>query len=268
MRILILGATGSIGTSVAAELKFHGHQVIALARSAKSQKTLETLSYEVVQGDIRTPANWSEIVHSVDAIVQVAVTFTDDMRAVDRCLIEELHRAIEQRPIPLRFIYTGGSWLYGATGGTVADETTPFQPIASFAWMVDNAAFVLAAEKFNTVVIHPAMTYCQDGGIFSRFAEHAATQRNIEIWGNLDVRWPLVHRDDLATAYRLMLERPDLTGHFNVSAEEGVRVGELAPKLPNGTAIIYRLSCALRMMWLLSLEAGRRGRYWINRCPQ
>ncbi len=231
MRVLILGATGSIGTAVAAELKDFGHQVVGLARTANSAGVLKNLGYGVVIGDIRAPADWSNIVNSVDAIVQVAVTFTDDMGAVDRCLIEELHRAVEQRPIPLRFIYTGGCWLYGATGDTVADEMTPFQPIASFAWMVENAAFILAAERFNTAVIHPAMTYCQDGGILSRFAEQAAAQRSIEIWGNQDVRWPLVHRDDLATAYRLMLERPDLTGHFNVSAEEGVRVGELAAEI-------------------------------------
>ena len=51
------------------------------------------------------------------------------------------------------------------------------------------------------------------------------------IGGSQGLRWPLVHRDDLATAYRLMLGRPDLIGHYNVSAEEGVRVGEIAAEI-------------------------------------
>jgi len=231
MRVLVLGATGSIGTAVAAELHANNHTVIALARSNISKETLQNLGYVTLMGNIRKPAEWSAVVDHVDAIVQVATTFTDDMGDVDRLLLKELGLKAKRNSRNLRFIYTGGCWLYGETGDKVADETTPFQPIPSFAWMVENAEYLLAAEAFNSAIIHPAMVYHQKGGVFTRFIEQATTHHSIEIWGSRDVRWPLVHRDDLAVSYRLLLENQNLTGHFNASTQEGVRVSEITAEI-------------------------------------
>ena len=227
MRVLVLGATGSIGTAVAAELKARGHSVVALARSQSSNEKLDKFGYETVFGDLRHPANWIAVVHSVDAVVQVATTFTDDMGYVDRQVLEEISAQTVGRSSPLRMIYTGGCWLYGATGNTVATEETEFNPISSFAWMIDNARFLLDHSGFNAAVIHPAMVYHSEGGVFDLFMEQAAAGCPIEVWGNSSVRWPLIRRDDLATAYCLLVEDDALGGHFNGSSETGVRVGEI-----------------------------------------
>ena len=229
MRVLVLGATGSIGTAVSTELKARGYDVVALARSKSSSEKLEKLGYETILGDIRSPNKWSTIIHSVDAIVHAAVTFTDDMGDVDRRLLEELSAQAVNRTNPLRMIYTGGCWLYGATGNAIAtEEEINFNPISSFAWMVDNARFLLDRPEFNTAIIHPAMVYHSEGGVFARFLEQAAVGCSIEIWGSHSVRWPLIHRDDLAVAYCSLLANDALAGHFNASSEKGVRVGEIA----------------------------------------
>lgn len=231
MRVLVLGATGSIGTAVSAELNAHNHKVIALVRSEENKSKLEARGYETISGDLRQPEKWSNIVHSVDAIVQVATTFTDDMGMVDRVVIEALQKQASSCSRPLRFVYTGGCWLYGATNDTIATEETPFNPITPFAWAIDNAQLLLASSAFNTVIVHPAMVYHSEGGVFSRFIEQASTQHPIEVWGNQHVRWPLIHRDDLAVAYRLLLERGDLRGNYNASSEVGVRVGKITTEI-------------------------------------
>ena len=227
MRVLVLGATGSIGTAVARALNTAGHAVLALCRSDTSEAALKDLGYATLRGDLRKPADWAGIVNEVEGVVQVAVTFTEDMGAVDRDVIDALIDAAVPSAPPCRFLYTGGCWLYGATGDDVATEDSPFHPIPSFAWMVENAERLTASGKFSTAVIHPAMVYHRAGGVFTRFLEKAKAGDPIEVWGGPETRWPLVHRDDLATAYRLLLENPDLRGHFNVSAETGVPVGRI-----------------------------------------
>ncbi|WP_425404265.1 NAD-dependent epimerase/dehydratase family protein [Hwanghaeella sp.] len=227
MKVLVLGATGSIGTAVARELAAHGHEVVALCRSDTSEAKLTDLGYTTLRGDLRHPAEWAGAVREVDGVVHVAVTFTEDMGDVDRGVIEALIDAAVPSVPPVRFLYTGGCWLYGATGDDVATEESPFSPIPSFAWMVENSERLTASGKFSTAVLHPAMVYHSAGGVFTRFLEKAKAGQPIQVWGGPETRWPLVHRDDLAAAYRLLLEQPDLTGHFNASAETGVPVGEI-----------------------------------------
>lgn len=228
MNVLVLGATGSIGAAVARELKNSGHHVVTLARSDKARLALQEQRYQVISGDLRAPDAWMGALGAIDAIVHAAATFTDDMGAVDRQLLEALVEIFEDRSSQLRFVYTGGCWLYGESGDHVATESTPFNPIPAFSWMVENANYLRTCNAFSLAVIHPAMVYGPTGGVFTRFIEQARRGIPLELWGGPDVRWPLVHRNDLARAYALLVEQPVLQGHFNAASENGVPVGEIA----------------------------------------
>lgn len=228
MKVLILGATGSIGEAVAAEMAAHGHRVLALARSDASEAALAAKGYQILRGDLRAPDHWAGAVRDVDAVIQVAATFDDDQEEVDRRVAEALIKAAGAPQTPVRFIHTGGCWLYGATGGAVADETSPFNPIPAFEWAVGTAEMLMASPAFTTAIIHPAMVYHRGGGVFAGFMEDARAGGPVALWGPPNTRWPLIHRDDLAVAYRLLAERSDLTGHFNASAETGVPIGDIA----------------------------------------
>ncbi|MEY8801844.1 NAD-dependent epimerase/dehydratase family protein [Leisingera sp. XS_AS12] len=231
MKVFILGGTGTIGTAVTRELCRHGHEVSGLSRSSASDRTLRGMGAQPLRGDLRQPGLWARQVQSVDAVIQLAATFDTDMGTVDRAAMDAVLRQAALRPEPLRLLYTGGCWLYGATGPRVADESSPLHPIKSFAWMQENAARILAAPAVSAAVIHPAMVYHQGGGAFADFLAAARAQQPFEIWGSIRTRWPLVERDDLARAYRLLLERPDLTGHFNASAEAGVPVAAVTEEI-------------------------------------
>lgn len=228
MKILILGATGSIGTAVSAEMAAHGHDVLALARSDASDAALSAKGYQTLRGDLLRPADWAGAVNHVDAVIHVAATFDDDMEEVDRTLITALIDAAGTPDRPIRFIHTGGCWLYGATGDAVATEDTSFDPIPAFEWAVETADILAKSPAFSTAIIHPAMVYHQGGGVFEGFLDSAKADSQIALWGPAGTRWPLIHRDDLAVAYRLLAERSDLTGHFNASAEKGVPIGDIA----------------------------------------
>ncbi|WP_405237009.1 NAD-dependent epimerase/dehydratase family protein [Lentisalinibacter orientalis] len=234
MRVLLLGATGFIGSAILREFLAAGHGVVALARTASAAERPGRAGAEVVRGDLREPERWAAIVRDVDAVIHAAATFTADMGEVDRAAVRSLIENAMGADRRIRFIYTGGVWLYGETGDSIATEETPFAPIAAFDWMVRNSAEVLSAPCFEANVVHPGICYVRDGGAFSRLLPERG---RIVVWGSLQTRWPLVHRDDLARAYRLVLEHGAAGASYNVCAEEGVQVGDVVAAIAKRHAI-------------------------------
>jgi len=232
LNILILGGTGSIGSAVTAELVAHNHKVIGVCRSEASAQRLATLGAQPHKGDLRNPASWCTALRQVEVVIQLASTFDDDMAAVDTAAIAAIKQETCYRTSPLRVLYTGGCWLYGQTGDHAASETSPKRPISAFAWMEENAHSLLLDPRLSTCIIHPAMTYHEDGGgVFSRLLTQASFGVPLEIWGSIHTRWPLVHRRDLARAYRLLAEQPQLCGHYNVAAQTGVPMRDIIDEI-------------------------------------
>jgi nucleoside-diphosphate-sugar epimerase len=231
MKVFVIGPTGSIGAAITRELVAAGHAVSGLCRSSASAAKISAWAASAVHGDLREPAGWAGHAVACDGVIHAGATFGADEAAIDRKVIDALQSApSDHKP---RLIYTGGCWLYGQTGDEVATEDSPFNAISAFAWAVDHAEELLRSDRFRTCIIHPAMVYHADGGVFGRFLNHAKRRQPMEVWETPDKRWPLIHRDDLARAYRLLLESPDLTGHFNAAAEPGVWVGDIVVAFAN-----------------------------------
>jgi nucleoside-diphosphate-sugar epimerase len=228
LRILVLGGTGSIGSAVVRELASRGHVVHGLARSETSGTKLAGLGATPLPGDIASPAAWTGRLPQLDAVVHAACDFDSEMGAIDRRLLDYLLPSLGAQANRPRFITTGGCWLFGATGEAIATEETTLDPLQAFAWMVPQLARVLAAPEVDGIVIHPAMVYAADGGVFDRFAREAATRSAVRVVGSETVRWPLVHSDDLATLYALALERAPARSTWIGAANDGVTVGRIA----------------------------------------
>jgi nucleoside-diphosphate-sugar epimerase len=150
------------------------------------------------------------------------------MGAIDARLLDVLLRSLAAQPRNPRLIYTGGCWLFGATGHDVATEETPFRPLPAFAWMVPHLGRILEAPEVDGIVIHPAMVYTPDGGVFVRFARDARERDAIRVVEGEEVRWPLVHSEGLASLYALALERAPARSSYIGAAIEGLAVGRIA----------------------------------------
>ena len=231
MKLLILGATGLIGSAVANAALAAGHHVTGLARSPETANILRTRGVTPLRGDLRNPLQWLGILQTCDAIIQCATTWDDDMGAVDLNLTHLLIQTTKSRATPLRVIYTGGCWLYGETGDIIAADTSDRPGFAPFDWMLTSADLLLAVPHLNTTILHPAMVYDDMRGALERYHSAAVASQPIAIWGDANTRWPLIHAQDLARAYTTLLSRPDALGHLNASTETGVPAHKIADKV-------------------------------------
>jgi nucleoside-diphosphate-sugar epimerase len=228
MRVLVLGGTGSIGSAVVRELVARGHIVFGLARSAVSAAKLGEWGATPIAGDIASPSSWATELPPFDAVIHAASDFNTAMGAIERRLLDAMLAALAAQPKRPRLIYTGGCWLFGSTGDAVATEAAAFNPLAAFAWMVPNLQRVLSAPEVEGIVIHPAMVYAPQGGVFQRFASDARERDAVRVVGSEAVRWPLVHSEDLANLYALALQRAPAGSSYIGAAIEGLAVGVVA----------------------------------------
>ena len=123
VRVFVLGGTGVIGAAVVRELVERGHEVFGLARSDTSAAKLRQWRATPIAGDIEFPEPWAGKLPQFDAVIHAACDFDTDMGAIDRRLLDALLPALAaQRRTSRASIYTGGCWLFGATGDEVATE--------------------------------------------------------------------------------------------------------------------------------------------------
>lgn len=228
MRVFVLGGTGLIGSAVVRELVGREHELFALARSDASAQKLGQFGATPIGGDISSPESWIAKLPQADAVIHMACDFDTDMGAINRRLLDRLLPALAALKRKPRFLYTGGCWLFGATGNEIASEQTPFRPLPAFGWMVPQLGRVLASRQVHGIAIHPAMVYAGQGGVFDRFARAAAAGHDVPVVGSEAVRWPLVHAEDLAQLYALAMERSPPGESYIGAAVEGFPVGRIA----------------------------------------
>jgi nucleoside-diphosphate-sugar epimerase len=74
-KVLITGATGSIGSLLARRLRDHGHEVSGFARPGPKTEALKRAQIRVYAGDIRDPGAVLQAVAGHDAVVHLAAAY-------------------------------------------------------------------------------------------------------------------------------------------------------------------------------------------------
>lgn len=227
MRIFITGGTGYIGTAVVQALLAAGHQVTGVARSGREQ-VLQNLGASAVTGSLQQAQDWVAEAASHDAVLHLAVDYSSVV-ALESALLQQLLPALAaagQRT----FVYTSGVWVLGNTGTQPADENGPAAGApAVVAWRPVHEAIVLeaATDRLATAVIRPGVVYGGKAGLVTPFFIQAVEQGTVPVIGDGRNRWSLVHRDDLAQLYRLVVEQR-ARGIFHGTDEHPLPVVEIA----------------------------------------
>ncbi|MGI3185372.1 NAD-dependent epimerase/dehydratase family protein [Nioella aestuarii] len=227
LSVFVTGASGFIGSAVVQELLARGHRVTGLSRTEQGCVALQAMGADAKRGDLSDPGGWSTLATGADAAIHLGTGFGPDMAEIDDLALGAL---IEAGKAGTRIIYTGGAWLFGTGKGQLIGPKTEFDPMPEFSWMVSGIKRLQAASVPHAV-IHPAIVHNITGGAFASFTSALQAGRLPEIWGHEQIGWPLVHRRDLARAYRLVLEAPLATGSYTVAAEACVPVGRCVARL-------------------------------------
>jgi len=208
MKILLTGATGYLGSAIARELTAAGHNVTGLARSATSARKLQAARVVPHSGSLADAGSLAAGARSADAVIHTAL---DDAAKAPH------HVDIEAASSFLRalagtgkaFVYTSGLTVLGDTGGVMADEDTPPNPIPFSAWrpVLEKTVLAAAGCQVRSIVIRPGWVYGHGGGAVRLLVEGARQDGIASPVGNGRNHWPVVHIDDIARLYVLAVEQ-------------------------------------------------------------
>jgi len=221
MKVFITGATGYIGSAVAAELLRAGHEVWGLTSSDAKAEALERAGVRPVVGDLGDPGTWRPAAARAEALIHTAFDYgAPDPVELDGLAIDTLLSAAGEGSGPRAFAYTSGVWVLGNTGDEPVDERSePGEPFGLVAWRPAHEQAVLHSTRkgngrVRPAVIRPGVVYGGTQGLSVRFFQAAEEQGASTYIGEGTNRMALVYRGDAARLYREVLEQ-GATGMFH-----------------------------------------------------
>lgn len=266
MKLFITGATGYIGSSLAAHLIKKGHTVYGLYRNVAKEADLRRLGIIPVLGDLDDVATLTDYARIADAIINTADS--DHRRAV-----ETIINAIEGTGKV--FIHSSGSSVVSddvlgeVENPNLYDEETLFRPmdVRQERVNINNDVRIAGITKgIRTIVMVPSMIYGDSLGlpvesdqlpkVFKKSRELGA---GVYLGQGVN-RWSNVHIADLVQLYELALEKAPSASYYYVENGEA-SYKELAEYVShvlgfngktvswNGTEAIAELGDWARFAW-------------------
>jgi nucleoside-diphosphate-sugar epimerase len=242
MRVFITGATGYIGHAVAKAFRAKGHTVYGLVRSEAKGHILSLDEIWPVIGDLQQPDSYIKILDKVEVAVHCAFDFSQNGVDYDMKTIETMVQAFSHSSLPRSILYTSGIWLYGSTGTTVVDESSPLNPIDLVQWRVEHEKRVLDASTshLKTVVLRPGCVYGNVGGLTNLLFSSIHHGEVLSI-GEGSNHWAMVHVQDLAHAYVSVAEK-ELNGvTFNVVDDSSFTLREIVEAIARSAGLAGKI---------------------------
>lgn len=225
MKILLTGATGFVGSTVAEKLKGRGYKVSGLARDEISEAKLREKNIEAVRGSLEDFDVLKTAAREADAVIHTAFSHNfddyDDAVKLDREVIKTFGEAFANSNKPL--IVTSSSAVLGDTKSNEADEDYPFGETSSrkFRGEAERDVLQLSSKGIRPVVLRlPLFVYGRAGSSFVPFVINQAKQNGSANYIETgEQRVSAVHVEDAADLYLLALETSTAKHLYNVSAE-------------------------------------------------
>lgn len=223
MDILLIGATGYIGSTVGEQLSRAGHSIAGAARNDLAAQRLKEAGYRPVRADVAQPASLVEPAREAEAVVWTAST---NDGPTDAAAVSALLDALAGSAKP--FLYISGVWDNGGSGGAPIDESSPRHPIAMTAWRPAVEDSVVGAPGVRGVAIRAGSVHGRGGGFPAMLVSAARESGAAWYVGDGDNHWPMVHVDDLAALFVLALERAQPGSVFIAAEGEAPTTREIA----------------------------------------
>ena len=244
MRVLVVGASGAIGTRLVPQLIERGHEVIGTHRSPGNAAAVHALGADPVELDLLdAPAVRRAVLeHESEAIVHQATALADvrDFKHFDRSFAPTNRLRTEGTDALLgaaraagvrRFVAQSyASARYERAGGPVKTESDPLDPAPLPAMRASYAA-MRHVDEAVTAAGGIALRY---GGFYGAANDgllEAVRKRRFPIVGDGGGITSFIHLDDAAAATVLALEQGEAGEIYNVVDDEPAPAREWLPVL-------------------------------------
>jgi nucleoside-diphosphate-sugar epimerase len=248
MKVIVLGATGNVGTSVVHAL-CADPEVERAVGVARRPGGLDLDGLEWARADIRS-ADLAGLFSGADAVIHLAwlIQPSHDPEALASVNVAGTRRvleAVETARVP-RLVYASsvGAYAPGPKSERV-DEGWPATGIATSTYALHKATVEHMLDEFQAAVpavrvvrLRPALTFKRSAGAqLHRYFLGRLVPAGLVRPGRIPVvpdlprlRFQVVHTDDVAQAYRRAV-KADVAGAFNIAAEPALGPAELADVL-------------------------------------
>ena len=228
MRVFVTGASGYLGSAIAARLVKAGCEVQGLVRSEEKAETLASLGVKPLVAELEKPETFLADLKNNDAVVHAAIRSTETAR-LDRLVLETIRAGVADGRVR-HVLYTSGVWVHGDTGDRIEDESATLHAAEVVAWRPahEEVALDMVEQEAHVMVMRPGMVYGGTGGTFATWFREAREKKTITYPGDGAQHWATVHLADVAEGYRLALEHARGANRFLLVDESRFTVRELA----------------------------------------
>ncbi len=249
MKVIITGGTGLIGSALAADLAQAGHRVIILSRNPAKQKKPLPFGVELVAWDGLTADGWGQHVEGADAIINLAGESIAGenfaalvlkrwnparMQAIRQSrfnagkAVVEAIRAAKVKPKVL--VQASAVGYYGSRGDEkLTEESAPGDDELAricLEWEASTAA-VEAMGVRRAVIRTSGVVMSTEGGAFPFMMLPFRLFIGGPI-GNGKQWFSWIHIDDEVKAIRFLIEHPNASGAFNLTAPQAITNAEFS----------------------------------------
>ncbi len=237
MHIFITGATGWIGSAVAAELIDAGHQVTGLARNDANADALTAAGVIPHRGHLDDLDSLRAGAVNADGVIHFANLhdFTDPAKSgrIERNAIETFGDALRGTGKPL-VIASGVAAVPGQL--LTEQDASPFHGVDSMRGGSENLALEYADQGVRSIAVRFAPTVHGPGdhGFIAMLVQMAREKGVAGYVGDGSNRWPAVNRADAAELVRLLVEQAPPRTIAHAVDEEGVPTRDIAEAIGVG----------------------------------
>jgi len=231
MKVFVFGGTGFIGSRIVACLVQNGHTVSSLARSLKKAESLKQMGASPHLGDLDKRETIRDAVKGSELIINAAfpsflgrmtmARVRKDSREGFNQMKNLLETISENGKIPV--VFTEGSMAFGDSGSNWLDESSPYKFDKGHGRLLQFStpyAQRLTEEK-NIPAITMSLAGVYGPGTWFRESLYSYVKkgRGMVVGDGRNV-WSFVHVDDVAEAFRLVVEKLPFGQTFTLADDE------------------------------------------------
>ncbi|GAA4498879.1 SDR family oxidoreductase [Actinoallomurus oryzae] len=243
MRVFVTGGTGHSGSYIVPELIAAGHEVTGLARSDESAAALSALGAKVRRGDIQDLDGLKEAAADSDGVIHVAHRQDllpsggiDAVAAAELPIMLAYGEALAGTGKPL--VAAGSIGSPGQHLGRPATEEDPALPAGDehkgtlrARNVVETAVVGLAERGVRSSVVrfaNIAHSTTDRAGFLVQLIALAKEKGFVGYPGDGTNRWNAVHARDVASLFRLALEKGPAGKYWHAVADGAIPLREIA----------------------------------------